>query len=77
MVFMGFCLLSVYQCHGMLLCQRSGKVTTKVPYFLIFFASNLLVLSSVDHKEQRFMAQLFPLFGLFFAFLWEVVFDWA
>lgn len=76
LVLFGFCLFTMYQVNGMLLIQRTQKYSN-APCFLIFFASNLLVLSNVDHKEQRFMAQLFPLFGLFYAFFWEVTFDWV
>ena len=62
--------------HGMLHLQRTEKFS-KVPFFLIFFFTNLVLLSLVGHKEDRFMGQIFLLFGLFWGFFWVWVFEWA
>jgi len=43
------------------------------PYFFTFIIANLVTLSKIEHKEQRFMAMIFPLFAIFWGFFWIIL----
>lgn len=60
-----FCYLTVCQYHGKI--KNPGNKSS--PYFLYFIIANLYVLSSVGHKEQRFMTAILPLFMVFWSFM--------
>ena len=63
-------LLIVYQVHGRL----PGRPNmTSFPFLVPYIALNLYVLMSVGHKEQRFMASIFPVFAIFWSFFWVVI----
>lgn len=59
----GLCMLTVYQLNGRL-------PSVRFPFILVFIAANLLILSTVEHKEQRFMSSIFPFYALSWAFFW-------
>lgn len=45
------------------------------PFMLIFVLINLFVLSNVEHKEQRFMTLVFPIFALFWAYFVSAIYS--
>jgi hypothetical protein len=65
-------LFSVYQMNGQLPGNKN-----KIPSFLIFTITNLTVLSCVPHKESRFMAMIFPLFAVYWAFAFVLLEEYA
>ena len=52
-----FLFMSVKQINGTLPSQRDGKIT-KIPFLLIFYSVNFIVLSYIPHKEMRFLTTL-------------------
>ena len=70
----GFALFTVYQINGSLhmgsrrATRKNAEEVQRFPFFVPFVVGNLYVLSSVGHKEQRFMTQLFPIFGIFWSY---------
>jgi hypothetical protein len=41
----------------------------------VYVVANLVILSLVEHKEQRFMSAIWPVCGLFWAFCWVSLAD--
>lgn len=68
----GLSLFTLYQANGLIPLQSEGT-GSKFQTLLIFILSNLFVLSKIEHKEQRFMTQIFPLFAIYWAFFWLIM----
>jgi hypothetical protein len=70
------CLYTVYHIHG---CLSINSVNKKkaFPFVFVFILANFITLSSIDHKEQRFMAMIFPYFAIFWAFFCLVLIQFA
>lgn len=64
----GMCLFTAYTAHGLI--PSEGKNKSTFQSLLVFVVANLLILSKVEHKEQRFMTQIFPIFAIYWSFLW-------
>lgn len=65
-------LFSVYQMHGCLSSDHEQS-RDRFPHLFIFIFANFMTLTSIDHKEQRFTAMIWPMFAIFWAFLWLTV----
>ena len=70
----GFCMFTFYD---------GAKIVPSIPkqnnhnILINYVLTNFIVLSIIGHKEQRFMTQIFPIFGIFWAFCWLIVFRFA
>lgn len=67
------CLFTVYHCKGRL----PGEKGKYFPYLFIFIVTNLAMLSLIEHKENRFMVMILPLFAIFWAFFAQLVIEFA
>ena len=64
----GLCWITIGQINGRFKTPGS-KHPNKQPYFFIYILTNIIILSTVGHKEQRFLTAILPLFHVCWAFL--------
>ena len=70
-----FLFMQVRQINGALKSQNGHEKVTRIPFLLIFYSVNFIVLSYIPHKEMRFLTTLIQIGQIAQAYVFSIFYE--